>query len=332
MGGDAFLLLCFFLCFFCLGGVAFALSFGGVAVCPSPVWWYCLPSPPLGVAAFSISSVGWCCLVSFFLLFLLLFGGAAFQPLQWVVVRFPMSSVGWCCLVSSSFLFGGFAVLPPPFGGVAFLRLPWVGRRSPSLLLGGAAWFPPSLGGVAFLLLLGAAFLLLARQRERERPWPLPLPALPTIWRRGHTFVDSASGRMCARCHYPERATRGRCHGAAGAGVRDAAQRLRLDGSAGHRFVDLLQGGKVVSVICVVCGSYGGRVVRKSLLDKCPGTPPRGRRLALLDVLLGLLLGSKRTARQCSWRNLACLDWTMSHQEPISRVFCPASFCCSSAA
>ena len=32
------------------------------------------------------------------------------------------------------------------------------------------------------------------------------------------------------------------------------------------------QGGKVVSVICVVCGSYGGRVVRKSLLNTCPGT------------------------------------------------------------
>ena len=38
-----------------------------------------------------------------------------------------------------------------------------------------------------------------------------------------------------------------------------AAQRLRLDGSAGHRIVDLLQGGKVVSVLCAVCGSYGGR-------------------------------------------------------------------------
>ena len=61
-----------------------------------------------------------------------------------------------------------------------------------------------------------------ARQRERVRPWPLPLPALPTTWRRGHTFVDSASGRICARCQHPERATRGRCPGAAGARVRDA--------------------------------------------------------------------------------------------------------------
>ena len=49
----------------------------------------------------------------------------------------------------SSFLFGGFAVFPSPIGGVAFLRLLWVGRRFSSLLLGGAAWSPPSLGGVA---------------------------------------------------------------------------------------------------------------------------------------------------------------------------------------
>ena len=33
----------------------------------------CLRSPPLGVAAFSISSVGWCCLVSSFLWVVLLF-------------------------------------------------------------------------------------------------------------------------------------------------------------------------------------------------------------------------------------------------------------------
>ena len=105
-----------------------------------------------------------------------------------------------------------------------------------------------------------------ARQRERGRPQPLPLLALPTIWRRGHTFGDSASGRIFARCQHPERATRGRCPGGAGARVRDAAQRLRLDGSAGHRIVDLLQEGKVVPVVCA-------------------------------DVLLGFLPASNRTAR-----------------------------------
>ena len=54
-------------------------------------------------------------------------------------------------------------------------------------------------------------------QTSVERPWSLPSPALSTIWRRGHTFVDSASGRICAHCQHPERATRGRCPGAAGA-------------------------------------------------------------------------------------------------------------------
>ena len=62
-----------------------------------------------------------------------------------------------------------------------------------------------------------------------------------------------------------------------------------LDGSAGHRIVDLVQGGKVVSVL-------HGRVVRQSLLGNCPGAPTPGRLLALRDVLLGFLLRSKRTA------------------------------------
>ena len=63
-----------------------------------------------------------------------------------------------------------------------------------------------------------------------------------------------------------------------------------------HTYVDLRQGGKVVSVLCAACGSHGGRVVRCSLLSSCPGTPTPGRRLALRDVLLGFLSGSKRAA------------------------------------
>ena len=55
--------------------------------------------------------------------------------------------------------------------------------------------------------------------------------------------------------------------------------------------------GKVVSVLYVVCGSCGGRVVRRSLLSNCPGAPTPGRLLALRDVLLGFLPGSQRTAR-----------------------------------
>ena len=39
------------------------------------------------------------------------------------------------------------------------------------------------------------------------------------------------------------------------------AQRLSSAWTAlrGTEMVDLLQGGKVVSVLCAVCGSYGGR-------------------------------------------------------------------------
>ena len=110
-----------------------------------------------------------------------------------------------------------------------------------------------------------------ARERERERLWPLPLPALPTIWRRWRTFVDSASGRIRERCQHPERATR-----------RNGS------GLTALRATELL----------ISCREARWcRVVRKSLLDTCPGTPPPGKRLALPDVLLGFLPGSKRTAR-----------------------------------
>ena len=48
--------------------------------------------------------------------------------------------------------------------------------------------------------------------------------------------------------------------------------------------VDLLQGGKVVTVLSVVCGSYGGRVVRRSLLSS--------KRTAHLDSIPGEVLPS----------------------------------------
>ena len=53
----------------------------------------------------------------------------------------------------------------------------------------------------------------------------------------------------------------------------------------------------MVSVLCAVCGSYGGRVVRRSLSSNCPGAPTPWRQLALRDVLLGFLPRSKRAAR-----------------------------------
>ena len=136
-----------------------------------------------------------------------------------------------------------------------------------------------------------------AMRHVRERPWPLPLPLRPAIQRRGHLFADSTSGRFCTRCQRPERTTRDWCPGASGTRALDAALRLRLGGSSGHRIVDLRHGGKVVAALCAVCGSYGGRVVRLSLLSRCPGAPTPGRRLALRDVLLGFLPGSRRTVR-----------------------------------
>ena len=109
-------------------------------------------------------------------------------------------------------------------------------------------------------------FLVVGKQLQDDAtvrdPGPcMPLPAPPTIRRRGRTFVDRASGRVCTLCQHPERSTRGWCLGAAGARARGAAPQIWLDGSARHRIVYLLQGGKVVSVLCAVYGSYGGRVV-----------------------------------------------------------------------
>ena len=125
-------------------------SLGSVAVFSFSFWRCCLPSQPLGGAAFllfswavlrcfsyfgwsclvsSSSSFGWCCLVfpsPFFCVVL-----PSLPLFGW---RFLPCLVGWCCLVS--FFFGWCCcsvwccVPSPPF---------WVGLRSPSLLLGGAA-------------------------------------------------------------------------------------------------------------------------------------------------------------------------------------------------
>ena len=74
-------------------------------------------------------------------------------------------------------------------------------------------------------------------------------------------------GRANARRHERERMTRGKYPGASGARARSAELQFRLDGSVEHRNVDLLQGGKVVSELCVMCGSFGGCVVGRSLLS-----------------------------------------------------------------
>ena len=168
------------------------------------------------------------------------------------------------------------------------------------------------------------------RRRERARLWSLPLPALPAIQRGGHTFVQRFLGRFCSLCQHPERTTRGKCRGARS---RGAALQFRLDGSADNRIVDLVQGGNVVSVLCVVCGSYCGRVVRRSLLSNCLGALTPARLRALRDVLLGFLHGSKRTARLTVFLEKFCVP-SLIHVAPGAHFlrFCPAPFCRSNAA
>ena len=68
----------------------------------------------------------------------------------------------------------------------------------------------------------------------------------------------------------------------------------------------------MVSVLCAVCGSCGGRAVRRALLRNCPGAPTLGRLL---------LPGSKRAARldRIPGRSFACLVWS-TLQGPLSSV------------
>ena len=124
---------------------------GGVAVIPSPVWRCCLPSPPLGGAAFSpvfcwvvllgfhpsmggVAVFSLSCLVLLGLLLLLGWWGCFVPRLQlggvasfafsgwggvpllfsWVVLLGFLLPFGWCCSLSF------------PFGGVVFLLLFWV--------------------------------------------------------------------------------------------------------------------------------------------------------------------------------------------------------------
>ena len=81
--------------------------------------------------------------ISSFSLFLL------FLFLVLCIFRFP-SPFTWCCLVFSSFLFGGFAVFPSPFGGVG---LPSPPGATFSLSSVGWCCFPfPPLNNIKFPL------------------------------------------------------------------------------------------------------------------------------------------------------------------------------------
>ena len=134
-----------------------SFPWSGVAVFPSPVWWGCLPSPPLGGAAlFTVSfcvvllgfllPFGWCCCFSFSCSVVLpsfssLGCVCVLHLLCWVVLLGFLLPFGWCCCFSFSCWVVLLGLLPP-----------WC--CVPSLLLRGAAWFLPSLGGLSCLVVL----------------------------------------------------------------------------------------------------------------------------------------------------------------------------------
>ena len=98
-----------------------------------------------------------------------------------------------------------------------------------------------------------------ARRHERVRPWPLLLSALPAIQRRGHSFIESFSGLVCPLCQPPA--------------PERAAQRLSSGLTALRGMESLISCREArwppCSALCV--GFYGGCVVRRSLLNNCPG-------------------------------------------------------------
>ena len=117
-----------------------------------------------------------------------------------------------------------------------------------------------------------------SRKHERLRLWPLPLPGLPPIQRRVAVSSKVSSGAF-ARVENISSDRREASVRFLPTCARRVAQQFRLDGSSGHRFVDLWLGGKLVSVFCVARGSYVGRVVQRSLLDECLGASTFCRRL-----------------------------------------------------
>ena len=167
----------------------------------SPVWWCCLPSPPLGGAAFShvfflVSSLfGWS----------LLFGGAAFirsfgcgsffHVFCWVVLFGLLHLLGgvacfsFSCLVVlpsfSSFGWGGAARSPPPFGGVAVFPSPVRWCCLPSPPFGGTASSPVFCWVVLLLLPFGCCCCCFSLLLLRGAAWSPPSLALfssPFTW------------------------------------------------------------------------------------------------------------------------------------------------------
>ena len=100
-------------------------------------------------------------------------------------------------------------------------------------------------------------------------------------------------------------------------------RQFRLGGSPGHRFVDLWHGCKVVSMLCVACGTCGGRVARRPLLGACPGA------LTLHDGLLCFVPGSNTLRGWIVYLGKFHVPGlSMLHQGTISP--CPWSYPCLS--
>ena len=151
---------------FCAVLLGFFLLWMVLRFFPSPVWWCCLPSPPLGEAAFPPSlltgGAAWC---SPFL------GGVAF-PISFQVV---LPSFSFCCV--------GLLFSPPLLlGGVAWSTLPWVVLRCSSLF----AWccFPFHVLGSGALLLstVGCCLVFLLLWAVLPFPSPLAWCCLPLLW------------------------------------------------------------------------------------------------------------------------------------------------------
>ena len=158
-------------------------------------------------------------------------------------------------------------------------------------------------------------------------PGPRPSGDEGTVCRqhlRAHLLALSAS-RACDARQVPRRSEAPEC-----------ATRRNGSGLTALRATELLTSCREArwcrcSASCVaqtVVAWFGGRD-----WTHAPCTPPPGRRLALRDVLLGVLPGSKRTARLHSVLGKSCVS-CLDHVAPGAHLlrFCPAPYCRSSGA
>ena len=129
-------------------------------------------------------------------------------------------------------------------------------------------------------------------------------------------FIEGVSARVCTRSQHLERSALENCPGA-------FASRVSLLNSSDlvvARGAGLLICSRGLAAQMYLCSQWlaaphSGRVVRRSSLDGCLGALTPGRRLALVDVLLVFLIGTKRDARLDSVHpKFRMLSWSMSRQ------------------